>query len=192
MKIRFAVGFCTALFLVAGQAGAQELRTAHFSGQVSDYSPSTVAGGPYQIRGLWSLDIDRSGKASFTADLNMETSDYGITGATQVDPANPGSRSPHTHHVSVINATVSYDGSACPANSPVTTGPAIMVTGPVTTAANGGKAPFDTQGASQLQICITGGSEIGFSNVTLVYTGAAATHFGPQPIHGVVSTVSTK
>ena len=38
--------------------------------------------------------MNRSGTADFSADLNMETSDYGITSATQVDPANPGTRSP--------------------------------------------------------------------------------------------------
>ena len=192
MKIQFVAGFCGALALLVGQLGAQELRTAHFSGSVNDYSPSTVSGGPYEIHGQWSLDVDRSGKASFTADLNMETSDYGITGATQVDPANPATRSPHTHHVTVTNATVSYDASVCPANNPATTGPAVVVTGTATTTGNGGPAPFESKGASQLQICITGGSQVAFSNVTLVYTGPATTHFGAQPIHGVVSVVSTR
>jgi hypothetical protein len=31
-----------------------------------------------------------------------------------------------------------------------------------------------------------------FSNMTLVYTGPATGHFGPQAIHGVVTQVSTK
>lgn len=192
MKIRFATGLCGALALLAGYAQAQQLRTAHFSGQVNDYSPSTVSGGPYEIRGQWSLDVDGSGKGSFSADLNMETSDYGITGATQVDPTKPGTRSPHTHHVAVNNASVSYDASVCPANSPATTGAAVVVTGTATTTGNGGPAPFESNGASQLQICITGGTQVTYSNVTLVYTGPATTHFGTQPIHGVVSLVSTK
>jgi hypothetical protein len=90
MRIRFAIGLCgIALALTAGYVGAQELRRVHFGGLINDYSPSTVSGGPYEIRGQWSLDIDRTGTASFTADLNMETSDYGITSATQVDPTNP-------------------------------------------------------------------------------------------------------
>jgi hypothetical protein len=192
MKIRFLTGLCSVLALLAGQVEAQRLRTAHFSGQVNDYSPSTVSGGPYAIRGQWSLDVDGSGKGSFAADLNMETSDYGITGATQVDPANPGTRGPHTHHVSINNASVSYDASICPANNPPTTGPAVVVTGTATTTGNGGPAPFESKGASQLQVCITGGSQVTFSNVTLVYTGPATAHFGTQPIHGVISFVSTK
>jgi hypothetical protein len=37
-----------------------------------------------------------------------------------------------------------------------------------------------------------GGSGVSFSNVTLVYKGLATGHFGAQPIHGVVRSVSTK
>jgi hypothetical protein len=43
-----------------------------------------------------------------------------------------------------------------------------------------------------LQVCILGGTEANFSNVTLVYTGPATGHFGPQAIHGVVTLVATK
>lgn len=171
---------------------AQDLRTAYFSGVINDYSPASISGGPWEIRGVWSLEVQPAGTASFTADLTMMTSDYGITDATQVDPNNPLTRTPHTHHISVTNATVSYDTSVCPANSPATTGTGIVVTNSATTAANGSPAPFESKGSSSLQICITGGSEVVFSNVTLVYTGPATTHFGSQPIHGVVSKVSTR
>jgi hypothetical protein len=122
----------------------------------------------------------------------METSDYGITGATQVDPANPATRSPHTHHISMTNAAVSYDTSVCPANSPPTTVSGLVVTGTAPTTANGGPAPFDPKNTSSLQVCIMGGPEVSFSNVTLVYTGPATAHFGTQAIHGVVRNVSTK
>lgn len=193
MKIAYTAAFCGAvLSLTAGYVGAQELRRVHFGGVLNDYSPSNVTGGPYEIHGKWSLDIDRTGTASFSADVAMETSDYGITGATQVDPTNPATRGAHTHHLSLSNAVVSYDISSCPANSPATSGPGIMISGPVTTSANGGIAPFDAKGASTLQICITGGTEVEFSNITIVYTGGAATHFGPQPIHGAVTDVATK
>jgi len=188
MKIRtLSIGFTLAAML-----SAQDLRIVHFKGLISDYSPSTVAGGPYEIRGTWSLDVQRGGQATFTADLNMETSDYGISSATAVDPTNPGTRSPHTHHILVTNATVSYDTSVCPANSPATTGSGVVVTSTATTTGNGGPAAFESKGASSLQICITGGSEVEFSNLTMVYTGPATGHFGPQAIHGVVTQVSTK
>jgi hypothetical protein len=195
MKIRFATGLCgIALAFTAGYVRAQELRRVHFDGLVNDYSPSTVSGGPYEMRGHWSLDIDRSGAAGFTADLNMETSDYGITGATQVDPTNPATRSPHTHHITITNGTVSYDTSVCPANNPPTTSQGVVVAGTATITANGGPAPFEANGApaSTLQVCITGGSEVRFSTLTLVYTGPATGHFGAQPIHGVVKQISTR
>lgn len=172
------------------RAQAQDIRPVHFGGVINDYSPSTVAGGPYEIRGDWSLDVQKDGTANFSADLNMETSDYGISGATQVDPANPATRNPHTHHISLTNATVSYDTSACPANNPPTTFSGLVVNGTATTTGNGVLAPFEAKGASTLQVCIMGGSQVNFSNVTLVYTGPATGHFGPQPIHGVIRKVS--
>ncbi len=191
MKIQYRPAFLV-FALAAGLAPAQELRAVHFKGVINDYSPSTVAGGPWEIRGAWSLDVQRSGTANFSADLTMETSDYGITGATQVDPTNPATRSPHTHHISMTNATVTYDVSVCPANNPATTGSGVVVTSPATTTGNGGPAPFESKGASTLQVCLTGGTQVEFSNMSLVYTGPATTHFGPQAIHGVVTQVSTK
>ena len=195
-RVRYIAGICGIGIALSGvalaPAQAQDLRPVHFSGVVNDYSPSTVSGGPYEIRGDWSLDVARGATANFSADLNMETSDYGITGATQVDPTNPATRTPHTHHISITNATVSYDTSVCPANNPVTTVSGLVVTGTAPTTANGGPAPFDPKNTSTLQVCIMGGAEVSFSNVTLVYTGPATAHFGTQAIHGVVRDVSTK
>jgi hypothetical protein len=88
--------------------------------------------------------------------------------------------------------SVSYDTSVCPANSPATTVSGLVVNGTATTTGNGGPATFEAKGPSTLQVCIMGGTEVTFSNVTIVYTGPATGHFGAQPIHGVVRTVSTK
>ncbi len=184
--------FGTVLTLMVGPVFGQDSRNVQFKGVIHDYSPSTVSGGPYEIRGEWSVDVQRTGTADFTADLTMETSDYGISNASQVDPTNPATRNPHTHHISMTNAAVSYDASVCPANNPATTGAGVVVSGTATTMANGSPAPFESKGASTLQVCITGGSTVSFSNLTLVYTGPATTHFGPQAIHGVVSKVSAK
>lgn len=193
MRIRYRLFFFgIALTLAAGPVVAQDVRTVHFKGVINDYSPSTVSGGTWEIRGTWSLDVQRTGTADFTADLTMETSDYGITDTTQVDPTNPATRTPHTHHISMTNATVSYDTSVCPANNPATTGAGVVVTTTATTSANGNPAPFEAKGASTLQVCLTGGAQVNFSNLTLVYTGPATGHFGPQAIHGVVTQVSTK
>jgi hypothetical protein len=195
-KVRYLAGICGIAIALSrfalAPAKAQDLRPVHFSGVINDYSPSTVAGGPYEIRGEWSLDVGRTGTANFSADLTMETTDYGITGATQVDPANPATRSPHTHHISVTNATVSYDTSVCPANSPPTTGTGLVVTATATTTGNGSPASFESKGSSTLQVCINGGSQVDFSNMTLVYSGPATGHFGAQAIHGVIRSVSTR
>ena len=171
---------------------AQQFRVAHFEGLINDYTPSTVAGGPYEMRGVWSLDVQTGDIGSFTADLNMETSDYGTTNATAVDPANPATRGQHTHHISVTNASVSYDTSVCPAFSPATTGPGIVLTSTAKTTGNGGPAPFDANGPSTLQVCVTGGTQVNYSNLTIVYSGAATGHFGKQAIHGVVTQVTSK
>jgi hypothetical protein len=64
-----------------------------------------------------------------------------------------------------------------------------MITGQATTSANGSPAPFESTGPSTLQVCIIGGFDIEWSNVTLVYTGPETGRFGPQAIHGVVKKV---
>ena len=92
----------------------------------------------------------------------------------------------------MTNVTVSYDVSGCPANSPAITGSGVVINGTATNTGNGGPATFEAKGPSTLQVCITGGSQVEFSNVSLVYTGPATGHFGSQAIHGVVSQVSTK
>jgi len=190
MKMKKVICFCAAAIAFGGFVQAQDLRRVTFSGTINDYTPSTVTGGPWEIRGDWSLDL--LGTANFSADFNMETSDYGITDSTQVDPTNPATRSPHTHHIVMSNATVSYDTSACPANKPASTGYGVMITGPATTSANGSPAPFESSGPSTLQVCIIGGSDVEWSNVTLVYTGPATGHFGTQAIHGVVRKVTAQ
>jgi hypothetical protein len=190
MKMKNVVGFCATAIAFVGFVQAQDLRRVKFSGTIGDYTTSTVSGGPWEIRGEWSLDV--SGTANFSAALTMETSDYGISDSTKVDPTNPATRSPHSHHIVMNNATLSYDTSACPANKPASTGAGVMVTGTATTSANGSPAPFESMGSSTLQVCIIGGSDIEYSNITLVYTGPATGHFGTQAIHGVVRKVTAQ
>ena len=192
MKIRYGQAAGIAFTLAVGLMSAQDMRRVQFAGTISDYSPSTVSGGPYEMRGDWTLDVATSGTANFSAAMAMETSDYGITGAAQVDPANPATRNPHTHHINVTNGSVSYDTSVCPANNPVTTGAGVVVTGSVTISGNGAPAPFEAKGSSTAQICVVGGPEIQYSNFTMVLTGPATTHFGTQAIHGVVKKVLAK
>jgi hypothetical protein len=175
---------------------AQAPSPAHFRGLINDYTPATGVGGPWEMHGEWALKLKGdSGLADFSALMTMEHSDYWVLQHPTTPPAspnvdNPGSRSPHTHHITMTDAVVSYDTSVCPANNPATTIPGFVVTGPVSITGNGSPAPFETKGPSTLQVCINGGTDVEFSNVTLVLTGPAATsHFGGQPIHGVVRIV---
>jgi len=178
-------------------AQAQAPTPKHLSGIISDYTPliSTLSPtGPWEMRGHWSLDLkERAGKADFSAYMTMELSDSGVAAAGG-NLTDPKSRSAHTHHIVMTDATVSSDPSdtsTCPTFSPANTA-LFAVTGPANfISGNGNAAPFEKLGPTTLQVCISGGtdgtSEVQYSNMTLVMTGPAANkHFGPQPIHGVV------
>jgi hypothetical protein len=158
----------------------------HFGGLINDYTPSAavVAGGPYEMRGKWSLDLDeRRGTADFSAELNMETSDYGILQGT-VDKDNPATRGAHTHHIRLTDAAVSYDWAAtCPKfSTPMTDG--FVVTGQAVVTGNGSAPSFGNP--STLTVCVLGGTIVQYSNVTMTFSLPAAKHFGLQAIHGVV------
>jgi hypothetical protein len=182
------------LLLVSGVCAQAQNRgpVQHFAGLINDYSPATVKGGPWEMHGQWSLDLQRWwGIADFSADMTM--SDYGTTAG--VLDATKGGQSPHTHHIKLTNATVTWNMDGCPTVSPATiTGFQINGTVDLMTG-NGSIAPFETDPpSSTLQVCITGGDEVPYSvsnsNITLVFAGPATTHFGPQAIHGVVRNPS--
>ena len=170
--------------------GAEDQDTLpdRLSGLLNDYTPASVNGGPYEMRGEWSLDVHgRSDTADFSAAMNMETSDWGVSKGI-VDPNIPTTRGAHTHHITMVDAVVSRDTSACPTFSPATSG-GFVVTGPANVTGNGSPAPFQTGGKplSMIQLCITGGSMVELSNLTLTFTGLATGHFGTYAIHGVVT-----
>jgi hypothetical protein len=183
------------LLLVSGVCAlAQDRRPVHFTGLINDYSPSTVKGGPWEMHGQWSVDLHEDWRneirtADFSADMTM--SDYGTTAGAP--DATKGGQSPHTHHIKLTNATVTWNMNGCPAVSPATltgfqiNGTVSLITG------NGSIAPFETDPpTTTLQVCISGGEDVEYSvansNITLVFGGPATTHFGTQAIHGVVRT----
>jgi hypothetical protein len=179
----------TALLLTAaslclqGQARDPQL---HLRGVINDFTPITATDGtsPWELRGPWSLTLDReSGTAKFAARLTMDLSDFGQT----ISSVNAVARLQHTHRITMTTENVTYNPSDCPP-APLSTPPytaRIEVTGTANIEANGSPAPF---GPSALQVCIAGGSDMEFSNITLVFTGTsgATTHFGSQAIHGLV------
>jgi hypothetical protein len=184
-------------------ARAQAPAPTHFSGLINDYSPETInkaVVGPWEMHGKWSLDLKgRSGLADFSAEMTMELSDHAIevaianaiaAGTTPPSFDNPEDRTPHTHHITMKNAKVTYPApGVCPAYAkPNTTTQGIMVSGSAYITGNGGPAPFSMNDTllSSLQVCVNGGTDVPFSNVSLVFGSPAYNHFGMQAIHGVV------
>jgi hypothetical protein len=171
---------------------AQDRRPVHFSGLINDYSPlsATVKGSPWEMHGQWSIDVHPGwGTADFAADMTM--SGFGKTSTGAVDPTQP-LLNPHTHHIRLMNTKITWDMVGCPAYLPPATTMGFQLNNTVSLlTGNGSIAPFETDPpSSMLQVCVTGGDGAQYtvtnSNITLVFTGPAATHFGPQAIHGVV------
>lgn len=181
------------LFVSTARIVAQTRGPLHFSGLVNDYSPlsATVKGSPWEMHGQWSMDVDpERGRADFVADMTM--SGYGKTPVGAVDPTQP-LVNPHTHHIRLTNAKISWDMTGCPAYMPPATLMGFQLSDTVKVmTGNGSIAPFETDPpSSTLQVCVTGGDAVRYSvtnsNITLVFGGPAIMHFGPQAIHGVVS-----
>jgi len=185
------------LFVQSAFALGQERKPVHFSGLINDYSPlsTNVKGSPWEMHGQWSMDLrpDR-GTADFSADMTM--SGYGRTPDGAVDPTQP-LLNPHTHHIRLTNIKISWDMVGCPTYATPTPTSGFQINGTVSLlTGNGNNAPFETKPPSSgLQVCVTGVDNAPYSvanaNMTLVFTGGATTHFGPQPIHGVVRIAAT-
>jgi len=191
--LTLAVRGLSLLLLVSAVDGfAQARRPLHFSGLIYDYSPlsATVKGSPWEMHGQWSMNVHSEwGTADFSADMTM--SGYGKTSMGTVDPTQP-LVNPHTHHIRLKNAKISWDMTGCPAYLPPATMMGFQLSDTVSLlTGNGSIAPFETDlPSSTLQVCISGGDDIRYSvtnsNITLVFGGPAIEHFGAQAIHGVV------
>jgi hypothetical protein len=186
--LRWAVKGVAILVLgVAVSAMAWPQTPSRLAGVINDYTP--IAGGTtaWEVRGPWSLNLNaESGTAEFSAALTMELSVLGQSSANVQGAV----LAQHTHHITMKDATVTYNPSDCPAHA-ATTPPyvsRIEVKGSATVAANGGPFPPPpaTPEPSELQVCIDGGTDVAYSNVTLVFGTPASGHFGSQAIHGVV------
>jgi len=169
-------------FTMISAWGQYSFPFAHFSGLVNDYTPVSGVSGPWEMRGEWSLDLNReSGTANFSATMNMTHSDYWVVlnpGSADDNSATTG-RHPHTHHIWMNHATL----TALPTGG-------YEITGPVYVTADGSAAPFMPKCTSltpcTLTVEIVGGTVVPLSNLTMTFTGAPTGHFGTQAIHGVV------
>ncbi|MGA9565812.1 MAG: hypothetical protein WBS19_09840 [Candidatus Korobacteraceae bacterium] len=150
-----------------------------FSGVINAYSPQTTTNtgttGPYEVRGPWSLNLNAAtGKATFTAALNMELSDGWVL-TENGGNFDPNARGAHTHHVTLADATVTW----------ITNG--FQIAGMATVTLNGGPAPVSP---TPLAITVTGGNNVKFSNITLTFGSPGSKHFGTEALPGVVQSVN--
>ena len=180
--------------------GGQRL-PAHLSGLVNDFTPSSangvaIKGGPWEMHGKWTVEVNEFRQtATFAAEMSMETGDF-----VNASPAfDPGMLSAHTHHISMTDAKIVRGAAGCPSSlspAPLTT-TGFQIQGMAHVTGNGQPAPFEVPAgvtdpsasqliASPLTVCITGGTRVEYSNITLQFGAPAATHFGPQAVHGVV------
>lgn len=166
-----------------GQKGGNDhFNGLHLTGSIHDLT--TPTSGSWAIHGDWSLDVTGGPDAAvFTAELSMERSDLFFS-LNPLAPAAPDAnnlttRNPHTHHISVIGTLTTIPGGFRVTSQADET----TITG------NGAPPTFEktVPPTSTVQIDVTGGSLVAFSNVTLTFGGAAATHFGSNPIAGVVN-----
>jgi hypothetical protein len=145
---------------------------AQLNGTIGDYV--WVEAGPgfgaWFVSGEGSLRVQgTSGKADFMASLLGVRSDLW---ALQ-NPSDPvtTTRSPHTHHVWIVDAAVTSIPNG------------FKVSGIATITANGSTTPYSS---APVQVEITGGDLVRFSNMRLIFLGDAIGHFGSQPYDGVV------
>lgn len=173
IRNRFQWVALVGVLVMAASTGGQAhgSKKVHFSGLIDDVTISSV--GSWAIHGVWSLDLKgESGEADFTAAVDMERSDYFFVANPTADPNLLATRNAHTHNIAIVDGTV----TSIPGG--------FRVSGPATLTGNGGTPPFGT--SSTLQVDITGGDIVAFSNVKLTFGGNAATHFGSLPVSGVV------
>jgi hypothetical protein len=196
-RLLFSLTIVVVVTLALGATHAQSNNAIpeHFSGTISEYSPSNVSGGPWEVRGKWTVDI-HGAYADFAGAAVMETSDYGVTTKSIADPTMVMDRNSHTHNITMTNIPITVATApvaGCPtynAPTPAPTGPVIVIYGPVNVTSNGQPAPFEAKGPSWLRICITGGTVKPWTNFGMIFTGTATSHFGSQFYNGVVTSYS--
>lgn len=164
------LGWISALVMAGSLGFGNPPDATSLSGIIHDHT--AVTAGSWELQGEYSLKTKGNGKADFSAILTMERSDYWA----MTSGSDPNARSPHTHHVTLVDGTV----------TPITGG--FEVSGMAAITANGNAAPFGLY--SPVVIDITGGDTVNLSNIKLTFQGAAAGHFGSAPLSGVVRLCS--
>jgi hypothetical protein len=176
MKIKSArcLALIGLLLLGASIGSVAQDRCAKLSGTINAYSPQTTTTGPYEVRGHWSIVLHPdSNTADFHAALNMELSDGWVITMNSGN-FDPGARGAHTHHISMTSHPVTWTTNG------------FQINGTATITLNGSPAPVSP---SPLQIVVTGGTTVKYSNITLTFGVPGSNHFGTEALPGVVAHV---
>ena len=145
---------------LSGHGFAQGQAQVKFGGLINDYTPVIDAGGPWHVVGEWSLALKgNSGRGDFSVALSMVRADN-LT------------RSSHTHHIIVTDGEVTA----------LANGYRISGTGVIT-----GNGNLSGISGSPVDMVVTGGNTVAYSNVSVTFGGAAVGHFGSEPLDGVVT-----
>jgi len=154
-------------------ARAQNQQHKVYTGVIDAYTPQTTTG-PYEIHGPWTLDARLDApKANFSAALNMDLSDGWVLTKNN-GQFEPHSRDIHTHHITLVDADITRTANG------------FQVAGMATITRNGDPAPVSP---SPLVVEITGGIDVGSSNITLTFASPGSKHFGAEPLPGVIQSV---
>ena len=169
-KLRHIAACFAVLAVTASPTFTQPSIPNGVSGTISDFS----AGGSWYITAEWSLHVKgQSGKADFSAALTMVRSDLWIL-TTSADQASETVRGFHTHHVTIADGNVTSLANG------------FRVSGTAVITGDGNAAGFSP---APVQVDITGGNAVTFSNIKVTFAGGAVGHFGAQGLDGVVVTV---
>lgn len=146
--------------LALGAQGAAQTGPTKFEGLIADFTADLDGNGAWRVLGEFAVEVKgSSGKADFSTSLSMVRADNAV-------------RSAHTHHVAIT------DGKVTPIAGGFRISGAAVITG------NGNLAGFS---GSQITVDVTGGSAVPQSNIRLTFFDGAVSHFGANPINGVVT-----
>ena len=153
---------------LSGQGLAQPAAPKALRGMIHDYLLTN--GERWHAAGEWSVQVkgDRT-RADFSAIF---------IGVPRDNPPLFPTSVAHTHSVSIIDGQVAVTKDAN-GNSVLT------ISGPGTFTGNGNlQAGFS---GSQVEVTITGGNTIAYSNFAMVIGAPATSHYGTETFHGVVT-----
>lgn len=154
------VASLVAIISALSSQGLAQAPAHKLAGTINDYTAALDAAGPWHISGDWLLSLKGNrGRGDFSAALNMVRADN-------------AARAAHTHHVTLVHGDVTLVANG------------FRIAGAAGMTSNGNLAAFS---GSTVDIQVTGGDALELSNVTVTFGGAAAGHFGDQPLHGVIT-----